>query len=189
MNGRLCALPTGWWPVCVCVCVSSCLKKNNYRACGSVCLFLSQLPEQYRLMHIQPPKKKSKHKHKHHRPQDPLPQGIGHPPNRCTHTNQCLNDAFFIWNFCNAAETPSDTDPKKKKKKRDDDPDRKKKKKDKKKKKVRNIITYIRKHLKYMPFFPPTINLHLKSLNFPQKLALHLVFRCTLCTDGSRLFS
>lgn len=41
------------------------------------CLVLfSQLPEQYRLMHIQPPKKKSKHKHKHHRPQDPLPQGM-----------------------------------------------------------------------------------------------------------------
>ncbi|KAG7230361.1 hypothetical protein INR49_024466 [Caranx melampygus] len=69
-------------------------------------LHTGPLPEQYRLMHIQPPKKKSKHKHKHHRPQDPLPQ-----------------------------ETPSDSDPKKKKKKRDDDPDRKKKKKDKKKKK------------------------------------------------------
>ncbi|XP_077464996.1 mediator of RNA polymerase II transcription subunit 19-A [Stigmatopora argus] len=73
-------------------------------------LHTGPLPEQYRLMHIQPPKKKSKHKHKHHRPQDPLPQ----------------------------AETPSDTDPKKKKKKRDDDPDRKKKKKDKKKKKNRH---------------------------------------------------
>ncbi|XP_033488338.1 mediator of RNA polymerase II transcription subunit 19-A [Epinephelus fuscoguttatus] len=72
-------------------------------------LHTGPLPEQYRLMHIQPPKKKSKHKHKHHRPQDPLPQ-----------------------------ETPSDTDPKKKKKKRDDDPDRKKKKKDKKKKKNRH---------------------------------------------------
>ncbi|XP_028314509.1 mediator of RNA polymerase II transcription subunit 19-A isoform X2 [Gouania willdenowi] len=72
-------------------------------------LHTGPLPEQYRLMHIQPPKKKSKHKHKHHRPQDPLPQ-----------------------------ETPSDSDPKKKKKKRDDDPDRKKKKKDKKKKKNRH---------------------------------------------------
>ncbi|CAG5990621.1 mediator of RNA polymerase II transcription subunit 19-A [Menidia menidia] len=72
-------------------------------------LHTGPLPEQYRLMHIQPPKKKSKHKHKHHRPQDPLPQ-----------------------------ETPSDSDPKKKKKKRDDDPDRKKKKKDKKKKKSRH---------------------------------------------------
>ncbi|KAM9795337.1 mediator of RNA polymerase II transcription subunit 19-A isoform 1-T1 [Neosynchiropus ocellatus] len=38
-------------------------------------LHTGPLPEQYRLMHIQPPKKKSKHKHKHHRPQDPLPQG------------------------------------------------------------------------------------------------------------------
>ncbi|XP_036933229.1 mediator of RNA polymerase II transcription subunit 19-A isoform X1 [Acanthopagrus latus] len=76
-------------------------------------LHTGPLPEQYRLMHIQPPKKKSKHKHKHHRPQDPLPQ-----------------------------ETPSDSDPKKKKKKRDDDPDRKKKKKDKKKKKVnKSVIT------------------------------------------------
>ncbi|XP_030224333.1 mediator of RNA polymerase II transcription subunit 19-A isoform X1 [Gadus morhua] len=72
-------------------------------------LHTGPLPEQYRLMHIQPPKKKSKHKHKHHRPQDPIPQ-----------------------------ETPSDSDPKKKKKKRDDDPDRKKKKKDKKKKKNRH---------------------------------------------------
>ncbi|KAJ0049910.1 hypothetical protein NL108_005212 [Boleophthalmus pectinirostris] len=72
-------------------------------------LHTGPLPEQYRLMHIQPPKKKSKHKHKHHRVQDPLPQ-----------------------------ETPSDSDPKKKKKKRDDDPDRKKKKKDKKKKKNRH---------------------------------------------------
>uniref|UniRef100_A0A8C9RBU0 Mediator of RNA polymerase II transcription subunit 19 n=1 Tax=Scleropages formosus TaxID=113540 RepID=A0A8C9RBU0_SCLFO len=71
-------------------------------------LHTGPLPEQYRLMHIQPPKKKSKHKHRHHRPQDPLPP-----------------------------ETPSDSDHKKKKKKRDDDPDRKKKKKDKKKKKVR----------------------------------------------------
>ncbi|XP_077091950.1 mediator of RNA polymerase II transcription subunit 19-A [Siphateles boraxobius] len=72
-------------------------------------LHTGPLPEQYRLMHIQPPKKKSKHKHRHHRPQDPLPP-----------------------------ETPSDSDPKKKKKKRDDDPDRKKKKKDKKKKKNRH---------------------------------------------------
>ncbi|KAK0153869.1 Mediator of RNA polymerase II transcription subunit 19-A [Merluccius polli] len=72
-------------------------------------LHTGPLPDQHRLMHIQPPKKKSKHKHKHHRPQDPIPQ-----------------------------ETPSDSDPKKKKKKRDDDPDRKKKKKDKKKKKNRH---------------------------------------------------
>ncbi|KAL6486879.1 hypothetical protein MHYP_G00035050 [Metynnis hypsauchen] len=72
-------------------------------------LHTGPLPEQYRLMHIQPPKKKSKHKHRHHRPQDPLPP-----------------------------ETPSDSDHKKKKKKKDDDPDRKKKKKDKKKKKNRH---------------------------------------------------
>ncbi|XP_026856298.2 mediator of RNA polymerase II transcription subunit 19-B [Electrophorus electricus] len=72
-------------------------------------LHTGPLPEQYRLMHIQPPKKKSKHKHRHHRPQDPLPP-----------------------------ETPSDSDHKKKKKKKDDDPDRKKKKKDKKKKKSRH---------------------------------------------------
>ncbi|KAA0722117.1 Mediator of RNA polymerase II transcription subunit 19-B [Triplophysa tibetana] len=72
-------------------------------------LHTGPLPEQYRLMHIQPPKKKNKHKHKHHRPQDPLPP-----------------------------ETPSDSDHKKKKKKKDDDPDRKKKKKDKKKKKNRH---------------------------------------------------
>lgn len=39
------------------------------------CHDILKLPEQYRLMHIQPPKKKSKHKHRHHRPQDPLPPG------------------------------------------------------------------------------------------------------------------
>ncbi|XP_059918700.1 mediator of RNA polymerase II transcription subunit 19-A isoform X2 [Gadus macrocephalus] len=83
-------------------------------------LHTGPLPEQYRLMHIQPPKKKSKHKHKHHRPQDPIPQGP------------------LIRSVCSATETPSDSDPKKKKKKRDDDPDRKKKKKDKKKKKNRH---------------------------------------------------
>ncbi|XP_026137024.1 mediator of RNA polymerase II transcription subunit 19-A [Carassius auratus] len=71
-------------------------------------LHTGPLPEQYRLMHIQPPKKKSKQK-RNPRPLDPLPP-----------------------------ETPSDSDPKKKKKKRDDDPDRKKKKKDKKKKKNRH---------------------------------------------------
>ncbi|XP_048476802.1 mediator of RNA polymerase II transcription subunit 19-B [Rhincodon typus] len=72
-------------------------------------LHTGPLPEQYRLMHIQPPKKKSKHKHKHSRTQDPVPP-----------------------------ETPSDSDHKKKKKKKDDDPDRKKKKKEKKKKKNRH---------------------------------------------------
>ncbi|MBN3292297.1 MD19B polymerase, partial [Polypterus senegalus] len=69
-------------------------------------LHAGPLPEQYRLMHIQPPKKKTKHKQKHNRPQDPVPP-----------------------------ETPSDSDHKKKKKKKDDDPERKKKKKEKKKKK------------------------------------------------------
>ncbi|XP_070993856.1 mediator of RNA polymerase II transcription subunit 19-A-like isoform X1 [Oncorhynchus clarkii lewisi] len=39
-------------------------------------LHTGPLPEQYRLMHIQPPKKKSKHKHKHNRPQDPIPQAF-----------------------------------------------------------------------------------------------------------------
>ncbi|XP_059498885.1 mediator of RNA polymerase II transcription subunit 19-like [Stegostoma tigrinum] len=72
-------------------------------------LHTGPLPEQYRLMHIQPPKKKSKHKQKHSRTQDPVPP-----------------------------ETPSDSDHKKKKKKKDDDPDRKKKKKEKKKKKNRH---------------------------------------------------
>uniref|UniRef100_UPI00398F73B8 mediator of RNA polymerase II transcription subunit 19-like n=1 Tax=Pristiophorus japonicus TaxID=55135 RepID=UPI00398F73B8 len=72
-------------------------------------LHTGPLPEQYRLMHIQPPKKKNKNKHKHSRTQDPVPP-----------------------------ETPSDSDHKKKKKKKDDDPDRKKKKKEKKKKKNRH---------------------------------------------------
>lgn len=67
------------------------------------------LPEQCRLMHIQPPKKKSKHKHKQSRTQDPVPP-----------------------------ETPSDSDHKKKKKKKEEDPERKKKKKEKKKKKNRH---------------------------------------------------
>ncbi|XP_069768909.1 mediator of RNA polymerase II transcription subunit 19-like isoform X3 [Narcine bancroftii] len=72
-------------------------------------LHTGPLPEQYRLMHVQPPRKKNRHKHKHSRTQDPVPP-----------------------------ETPSDSDHKKKKKKRDDDPDRKKKKKEKKKKKNRH---------------------------------------------------
>lgn len=37
-----------------------------------------QLPEQCRLMHIQPPKKKNKHKHKQSRTQDPVPPGKEH---------------------------------------------------------------------------------------------------------------
>ncbi|KAL8182882.1 UNVERIFIED_CONTAM: hypothetical protein K2H54_005603, partial [Gekko kuhli] len=36
-------------------------------------LHAGSLPEQCRLMHIQPPKKKSKHKHKQSRTQDPVP--------------------------------------------------------------------------------------------------------------------
>lgn len=102
-------------------------------------VFFSQLPEQYRLMHIQPPKKKSKHKHKHHRLQDPLPQGMTHYTRPQTQNNAACFQATELLLF-DVLETPSDTDPKKKKKKRDDDPDRKKKKKDKKKKKVRKFI-------------------------------------------------
>lgn len=99
----------------------------------------SQLPEQYRLMHIQPPKKKSKHKHKHHRPQDPLPQGKLYVQYKQTQRNvTCFQTTDLL--FLDNTETPSDSDPKKKKKKRDDDPDRKKKKKDKKKKKVSSSI-------------------------------------------------
>ncbi|XP_078286278.1 mediator of RNA polymerase II transcription subunit 19-A-like [Rhinoraja longicauda] len=40
-------------------------------------LHTGPLPEQYRLMHIQPPRKKSRHKHKHSRAQDPVPPGEG----------------------------------------------------------------------------------------------------------------
>ncbi|KAM8923859.1 mediator of RNA polymerase II transcription subunit 19 [Pelodytes ibericus] len=72
-------------------------------------LHAGPLPEQCRLMHIQPPKKKSK-KHKQSRTQEPAPP-----------------------------ETPSDSDHRKKKKKqREDDPERRKKKKEKKKKKSRH---------------------------------------------------
>ncbi|KAM5225893.1 mediator of RNA polymerase II transcription subunit 19 isoform 1-T1 [Hipposideros larvatus] len=72
-------------------------------------LHTGPLPEQCRLMHIQPPKKKNKHKHKQSRTQDPVPP-----------------------------ETPSDSDHKKKKKKKEEDPERKRKKKEKKKKKNRH---------------------------------------------------
>ncbi|XP_012922937.1 mediator of RNA polymerase II transcription subunit 19 isoform X2 [Heterocephalus glaber] len=71
-------------------------------------LHTGPLPEQCRLMHIQPPRK-SKHKHKQSRTQDPVPP-----------------------------ETPSDSDHKKKKKKKEEDPERKRKKKEKKKKKSRH---------------------------------------------------
>ncbi|XP_042089500.1 mediator of RNA polymerase II transcription subunit 19 isoform X2 [Ovis aries] len=72
-------------------------------------LHTGPLPEQCRLMHIQPPKKKNKQKHKQSRAQDPVPP-----------------------------ETPSDSDHKKKKKKKEEDPERKRKKKEKKKKKNRH---------------------------------------------------
>ncbi|XP_055280140.1 mediator of RNA polymerase II transcription subunit 19 isoform X2 [Moschus berezovskii] len=72
-------------------------------------LHTGPLPEQCRLMHIQPPKKKNKQKHKQSRTQDPVPP-----------------------------ETPSDSDHKKKKKKKEEDPERKRKKKEKKKKKNRH---------------------------------------------------
>ncbi|XP_075073371.1 mediator of RNA polymerase II transcription subunit 19 [Mixophyes fleayi] len=73
-------------------------------------LHAGPLPEQCRLMHIQPPKKKNK-KHKQSRTQEPAPP-----------------------------ETPSDSDHRKKKKKqREDDPERqRRKKKEKKKKKSRH---------------------------------------------------
>ncbi|XP_063814537.1 mediator of RNA polymerase II transcription subunit 19 [Pseudophryne corroboree] len=73
-------------------------------------LHAGPLPEQCRLMHIQPPKKKNK-KHKQSRTQEPAPP-----------------------------ETPSDSDHRKKKKKqREDDPERqRRKKKEKKKKKNRH---------------------------------------------------
>ncbi|XP_010831931.1 PREDICTED: mediator of RNA polymerase II transcription subunit 19 [Bison bison bison] len=72
-------------------------------------LHTGPLPEQCRLMHVQPPKKKNKQKHKQSRAQDPVPP-----------------------------ETPSDSDHKKKKKKKEEDPERKRKKKEKKKKKNRH---------------------------------------------------
>ncbi|XP_016154365.1 PREDICTED: mediator of RNA polymerase II transcription subunit 19 [Ficedula albicollis] len=74
-------------------------------------LHAGPLPEQCRLMHIQPPKKKNKHKHKQSRTQDPVPP-----------------------------ETPSDSDHKKKKKKKEEDPERKRKKKEKKKKKALSFL-------------------------------------------------
>nr|XP_033816970.1 mediator of RNA polymerase II transcription subunit 19-like [Geotrypetes seraphini] len=67
-------------------------------------LHAGPLPEQCRLMHIQPPKKKNKHKHKQSCTQDPLPP-----------------------------ETPSDSDHKKKKKEEDPERKKKKKEKKKKK--------------------------------------------------------
>ncbi|XP_059816485.1 mediator of RNA polymerase II transcription subunit 19-A-like [Hypanus sabinus] len=38
-------------------------------------LHTGPLPEQYRLMHLQPPRKKNRHRHRHSRAQDPVPPG------------------------------------------------------------------------------------------------------------------
>uniref|UniRef100_A0A669PJR4 Mediator of RNA polymerase II transcription subunit 19 n=1 Tax=Phasianus colchicus TaxID=9054 RepID=A0A669PJR4_PHACC len=46
-------------------------------------LHAGPLPEQCRLMHIQPPKKKNKHKHKQSRTQDPVPPGRTVPSRPC----------------------------------------------------------------------------------------------------------
>ncbi|XP_069768910.1 mediator of RNA polymerase II transcription subunit 19-like isoform X4 [Narcine bancroftii] len=42
-------------------------------------LHTGPLPEQYRLMHVQPPRKKNRHKHKHSRTQDPVPPEPSQP--------------------------------------------------------------------------------------------------------------
>lgn len=96
-----------------------------------------QLPEQCRLMHIQPPKKKNKHKHKQSRTQDPVPPGKGlylaptAAPSSIQHWGMPSSSGALV-----SPETPSDSDHKKKKKKKEEDPERKRKKKEKKKKKV-----------------------------------------------------
>ncbi|NXI04831.1 MED19 polymerase, partial [Pachycephala philippinensis] len=98
--------------------------------------FSPQLPEQCRLMHIQPPKKKNKHKHKQSRTQDPVPPGKGccsHPSPRLQHWQSIGSSSASP-----SPETPSDSDHKKKKKKKEEDPERKRKKKEKKKKKNRH---------------------------------------------------
>ncbi|NXM88183.1 MED19 polymerase, partial [Oenanthe oenanthe] len=97
--------------------------------------FSPQLPEQCRLMHIQPPKKKNKHKHKQSRTQDPVPPGKGchSPPPPLQHPQSIGSSGTSA-----SAETPSDSDHKKKKKKKEEDPERKRKKKEKKKKKNRH---------------------------------------------------
>ncbi|NWR60272.1 MED19 polymerase, partial [Bucorvus abyssinicus] len=100
-------------------------------------LHAGPLPEQCRLMHIQPPKKKNKHKHKQSRTQDPVPPGKR--PHCCSsplfHQPQGLprSPGTLV-----SPETPSDSDHKKKKKKKEEDPERKRKKKEKKKKKNRH---------------------------------------------------
>ncbi|NWZ66022.1 MED19 polymerase, partial [Acrocephalus arundinaceus] len=98
--------------------------------------FSPQLPEQCRLMHIQPPKKKNKHKHKQSRTQDPVPPGKGcrsHPPSSSSALKSVGSSGTSA-----SPETPSDSDHKKKKKKKEEDPERKRKKKEKKKKKNRH---------------------------------------------------
>ncbi|NXU92354.1 MED19 polymerase, partial [Xiphorhynchus elegans] len=94
-------------------------------------LHAGPLPEQCRLMHIQPPKKKNKHKHKQSRTQDPVPPGRG------CHSRPLLPSSGGRASAHPSAspETPSDSDHKKKKKKKEEDPERKRKKKEKKKKK------------------------------------------------------
>ncbi|NXA63962.1 MED19 polymerase, partial [Mohoua ochrocephala] len=98
--------------------------------------FSPQLPEQCRLMHIQPPKKKNKHKHKQSRTQDPVPPGKGCRGRPAAPLQQRLSTGSP--GASAAPETPSDSDHKKKKKKKEEDPERKRKKKEKKKKKNRH---------------------------------------------------
>ncbi|XP_032799872.1 mediator of RNA polymerase II transcription subunit 19 isoform X3 [Petromyzon marinus] len=74
-------------------------------------LHAGPLPDQYRLLHQMPLRKKHKQKQKHRR------------PDTMSHDGK---------------ELASDSDPKKKKKKREDDPERRRRKKDKKKKKNRH---------------------------------------------------
>ncbi|NWV38107.1 MED19 polymerase, partial [Grantiella picta] len=96
-------------------------------------LHAGPLPEQCRLMHIQPPKKKNKHKHKQSRTQDPVPPGKGCSPPVLQHRQSIGSCGASA-----SSETPSDSDHKKKKKKKEEDPERKRKKKEKKKKKNRH---------------------------------------------------
>uniref|UniRef100_A0A8V5FZI9 Mediator of RNA polymerase II transcription subunit 19 n=1 Tax=Melopsittacus undulatus TaxID=13146 RepID=A0A8V5FZI9_MELUD len=124
-------------------------------------LHAGPLPEQCRLMHIQPPKKKNKHKHKQSRTQDPVPP-----------------------------ETPSDSDHKKKKKKKEEDPERKRKKKEKKKKKVggnsSSCRVMPRTSCPRRPVQDP--ELHLCSWHLPQSCAPRAgnVFSRVLPTNSPR---
>ncbi|NXD73946.1 MED19 polymerase, partial [Eolophus roseicapillus] len=99
-------------------------------------LHAGPLPEQCRLMHIQPPKKKNKHKHKQSRTQDPIPPGTGLQPQ--PPLPPCVSPGAAAHPPLVPPETPSDSDHKKKKKKKEEDPERKRKKKEKKKKKNRH---------------------------------------------------